>query len=158
MRDLAAPAEGCMGSGCGLPGRSSAAARPHRHADAHGVDGRYRVHRTPIGACDAASGEGRARRPTGMCMHSQEWEAPQPSRRPDIFPEFDKINPVILPKPLPGDPEMPDEELEESVKRTTPGDPDPEQKPGEPPEEPERPPEPGAPEPERKTDIPNSPE
>ena len=50
-----------------------------------------------------------------------------PSRRPDIFPEFDKPERVFLPKPLPGDPEMPDEELEESTKRTTPGDPDPEQ-------------------------------
>ena len=50
-----------------------------------------------------------------------------PSKRPDIFPEFDKPERVFLPKPLPGDPEMPDEELEESAKRTTPGDPDPEQ-------------------------------
>ncbi|GIL44290.1 hypothetical protein Vafri_1799 [Volvox africanus] len=88
----------------------------------------------------------------------QEWEAPMPSKRPDIFPEFEKPQRVFLPKPLPGDPEMPDEELEESVKRTTPGDPDPEQKPGEPPEEPEKPPEPGQPEPERKTDIPTIPE
>ena len=88
----------------------------------------------------------------------QEWEAPIPSTRPDIFPEFEKMNKVFLPKPLPGDPEMPDEELEESVKRTMPGDPDPENKPGEPPMEPERPPEPGKQEPERKTDIPNSPE
>eukprot|EP00198_Chlamydomonas_reinhardtii_P010823 XP_001700160.1 predicted protein [Chlamydomonas reinhardtii] len=88
----------------------------------------------------------------------QEWEAPMPSKRPDIFPEFEKPQRVFLPKPLPGDPEMPDEELEESAKRTTPGDPDPEQKPGEPPEEPEAPAEPGAPEPERKTDIPTVPE
>lgn len=89
---------------------------------------------------------------------AQEWEAPMPSRRPDIFPDFERMDQVFLPKPLPGDPEMPDEEFEESVKRTTPGDPDPEHKTGEPPEEPERPAEPGAPEPERKTDIPNAPE
>ncbi|GIL88656.1 hypothetical protein Vretimale_17248 [Volvox reticuliferus] len=88
----------------------------------------------------------------------QEWEAPIPSKRPDIFPEFEKPQRVFLPKPPPGDPEMPDEELEESAKRTTPGDPDPEQKPGEPPEAPEKPPEPGQPEPERKTDIPTIPE
>ncbi|GFR42785.1 hypothetical protein Agub_g3748 [Astrephomene gubernaculifera] len=88
----------------------------------------------------------------------QEWEVPMPSKRPDIFPEFEKPERVFLPKPLPGDPEMPDEELEESAKRTTPGDPDPEQKPGEPPEEPEKPQEPGQPEPERKTDIPSIPE
>ena len=88
----------------------------------------------------------------------QEWEAPLPSRRPDIFPEFEKMERVFLPKPLPGDPEMPDEELEESVKRTTPGDPDPEHKPGEPAEPPEKPQDPSTQEPERKTDIPSSPE
>ncbi|KAF6253751.1 hypothetical protein COO60DRAFT_1628136 [Scenedesmus sp. NREL 46B-D3] len=62
----------------------------------------------------------------------QEWEAPQPSKRPDIFPEFEKMERVFLPKPLPGDPEMPDEEEDESKKRTEPGDPDPEAPPGEP--------------------------
>ncbi|KAF5830038.1 hypothetical protein DUNSADRAFT_15147 [Dunaliella salina] len=70
----------------------------------------------------------------------QEWETPAPSRRPDIFPEFEKMERVFLPKPLPGDPEMPDEEAEEAKKRTFPGDPDPEQKPGEP-AEPDNPPE-----------------
>eukprot|EP00195_Chlamydomonas_chlamydogama_P001402 CAMPEP_0202919778 /NCGR_PEP_ID=MMETSP1392-20130828/76509_1 /ASSEMBLY_ACC=CAM_ASM_000868 /TAXON_ID=225041 /ORGANISM="Chlamydomonas chlamydogama, Strain SAG 11-48b" /LENGTH=147 /DNA_ID=CAMNT_0049613237 /DNA_START=147 /DNA_END=590 /DNA_ORIENTATION=+ len=88
----------------------------------------------------------------------QEWEAPMPSKRPDIFPEFEKMERVFLPKPLPGDPEMPDEESEEAAKRTTPGDPDPEQKPGEVPEEPEQPAQPGSPEPEKKTDIPSIPE
>ncbi len=51
-------------------------------------------------------------------VHAQEWEAPQPSKRPDIFPEFEKMDRVFLPKPLPGDPEMPDEESEEAAKRT----------------------------------------
>eukprot|EP00877_Chromochloris_zofingiensis_P012550 jgi/Chrzof1/7549/Cz02g28020.t1 len=86
----------------------------------------------------------------------QEWEAPQPSKRPDIFPEFEKMERVFLPKPLPGDPEMPDEEEEEAAKRTEPGDPDPEAPPGEPSE-----PEPSAPgqEPERQSpNIPNIPE
>ncbi|KAI8469919.1 MAG: hypothetical protein J3K34DRAFT_469608 [Monoraphidium minutum] len=88
----------------------------------------------------------------------QEWEAPQPSRRPDIFPEFEKMERVFLPKPLPGDPEMPDEESEEAAKRTEPGDPDPEAPAGEPSE-----PEPGPGEdpnsPERKDpSIPNAPE
>ncbi|KAL6757900.1 hypothetical protein V8C86DRAFT_1788492 [Haematococcus lacustris] len=90
----------------------------------------------------------------------QEWEAPQPSRRPDIFPEFEKMERVFLPRPLPGDPEMPDEEAEESAKRTTPGDPDPEHKQGEPPEVPSEP-EKGKPGdvPEKPgTDIPNQPE
>jgi hypothetical protein len=40
--------------------------------------------------------------PIGLC--SQEWEAPQPSKRPDIFPEFEKPERVFLPKPLPGEP------------------------------------------------------
>lgn len=75
---------------------------------------------------------------TPHCHRLQEWEAPAPSKRPDIFPEFDKPERVFLPKPLPGDPEMPDEESEEAKKRTEPGDPDPEAKPGEPSE-----PEPG---------------
>lgn len=59
-----------------------------------------------------------------MVMHPQlqEWEAPTPSRRPDIFPEFEKLDQVILPKmPLPGDPELPDEEVEQERKRTEPG-------------------------------------
>lgn len=65
---------------------------------------------------------------------------------------------MFLPKPLPGDPEMPDEEFDESRKRTEPGDPDPEAKPGEPSE-----PEPGEEEggePERRApgDIPTMPE
>eukprot|EP00775_Hariotina_reticulata_P006696 gene6696-6919_t len=85
----------------------------------------------------------------------QEWEAPQPSKRPDIFPEFEKPERVILPKPLPGDPEMPDEEEEESKKRTEPGDPDPEAPPGEP-SEPE-PSEPGQ-DPEKSPNIPSIPE
>lgn len=84
----------------------------------------------------------------------QEWEAPQPSKRPDIFPEFEKPERVFLPKPLPGDPEMPDEEEEESKKRTEPGDPDPEAPPGEP-TEPE-----GDPnqDPEKSPNIPTIPE
>lgn len=85
----------------------------------------------------------------------QEWEAPAPSKRPDIFPEFEKMDKVFLPKPLPGDPELPDEEEEASKKRTEPGDPDPEAPPGEP-SEPE-PNDPGS-EPEKKTDIPAIPE
>lgn len=85
----------------------------------------------------------------------QEWEPPQPSRRPDIFPEFEKMERVFLPKPLPGDPEMPDEESEEAAKRTEPGDPDPEAPPGEPSE-----PEPGeeGTDPEKQPNIPSIPE
>lgn len=84
----------------------------------------------------------------------QEWETPIPSKRPDIFPEFEKMERVFLPKPLPGDPEVPDEEEDEMKKRTFPGDPDPEQKPGEP-SEPEG--EPGQ-DPEKGTELPSIPE
>lgn len=78
-----------------------------------------------------------------------------PSKRPDIFPEFEKMDRVFLPKPLPGDPEIPDEEEDEMKKRTFPGDPDPEQKPGEP-SEPE-PSEPGQ-DPEKDTNMPQIPD
>lgn len=55
----------------------------------------------------------------------QEWITPQPSRRPDIFPEFEKLE-TPLPKPLPGDPEVPDEEEEEEEekKKKNPDEPD----------------------------------
>ncbi|KAL6778523.1 CGL20 [Auxenochlorella protothecoides x Auxenochlorella symbiontica] len=53
----------------------------------------------------------------------QEWLTPQPSRRPDIFPEFEKLD-TPLPKPLPGDPELPDEEEEEEKKKNPKKDPD----------------------------------
>lgn len=54
----------------------------------------------------------------------QEWITPQPSRRPDIFPEFEKLE-TPLPKPLPGDPELPDEEeQEEEEKKKRERDPD----------------------------------
>ena len=56
----------------------------------------------------------------------QEWITPEPSRRPDIFPEFERLE-TPLPKPLPGDPELPDEEEEEEEekKKKNPGeDPD----------------------------------
>lgn len=92
-----------------------------RGCDGHGKD--------PAAACSSQHPE-RAGNSLAHASSVQEWEAPMPSRRPDIFPEFEKIDRVVLPKPLPGDPEMPDEELEEAAKRTTPGDPDPEQKPG----------------------------
>lgn len=48
------------------------------------------------------------RHATGAHCLRQEWVTPQPSRRPDIFPEFDKQS-TPMPKPMPGDPEMPDE-------------------------------------------------
>ena len=35
-----------------------------------------------------------------------------PSRRPDIFPEFKPMKPA-LPQPMPGDPEVPDDEEED---------------------------------------------
>eukprot|EP00887_Chlorella_sp_A99_P004229 scaffold15.g4229.t1 len=63
-----------------------------------------------------------------------EWITPQPSRRPDIFPEFERLQ-TPLPKPLPGDPEVPDEEEEEEKEKKP--DKDPEEDPDKPkPDEP----------------------
>lgn len=57
--------------------------------------------------------------PLAETARSQEWMKANPSRRPDIFPEFKKIKPQ-LPQPMPGDPELPnDEEEEEAKKRKT---------------------------------------
>ncbi len=39
-----------------------------------------------------------------------------PSRRPDIFPEFKPMKPA-LPQPMPGDPELPDDEEEEEKQK-----------------------------------------
>lgn len=64
----------------------------------------------------------------------QEWITPQPSRRPDIFPEWEKLE-TPLPKPMPGDPELPDEEEEEEKKKKDP-EKDPEEDPEKKPEEP----------------------
>mmetsp|Transcript_9103 Transcript_9103/g.18847 ORF Transcript_9103/g.18847 Transcript_9103/m.18847 type:complete len:141 (-) Transcript_9103:340-762(-) len=53
----------------------------------------------------------------------QEWMKPGPSRRPDIFPEFQPIKPP-LPQPMPGDPEEPEEEFFEEEEEIDPDDPD----------------------------------
>lgn len=51
-----------------------------------------------------------------VCHTVQEWMTPQPSRRPDPMPEFEKLE-TPLPKKLPGDPEIPDEEEEEEEEK-----------------------------------------
>ncbi len=63
---------------------------------------------------------------------SQEWVTPQPTRRPDTQPEFERLD-TPLPKPLPGDPEAPDDEAaeEEERKRKKKKDPDDPDGPGE---------------------------
>lgn len=72
----------------------------------------------------------------------QEWLTPQPSRRPDTQPEFERLDPVPPPRKLPGDPELPDED-EEFEKQEKPAKPAPEEDPdapapdGEPGEAPE---------------------
>jgi hypothetical protein len=51
------------------------------------------------------------------CGHAwQEWMKATPSRRPDIFPEFKPLKPQ-LPQPMPGDPEVPNDEEEADEKR-----------------------------------------
>lgn len=67
---------------------------------------------------------------------TQEWITPQPSRRPDIFPEFEKLE-TPLPKKLPGDPELPEDEEEEQKEKEKE---DPEKDPEEEPEQPQQPP------------------
>ena len=62
---------------------------------------------------------------------------PQPSRRPDVMPEFEKLE-TPVPRKLPGDPEIPDEEEEEEEekKKKDPDKDDPEkEKPDAPPSE-----------------------
>uniref|UniRef100_A0A061QW22 Uncharacterized protein n=1 Tax=Tetraselmis sp. GSL018 TaxID=582737 RepID=A0A061QW22_9CHLO len=63
--------------------------------------------------------------------YPQEWLTPEPSRRPDIFPEFEKLE-TPLPKPMPGDPEQPEDEEEEDKKKKEEPEEDPEEKPEEP--------------------------
>jgi len=46
----------------------------------------------------------------------QEWITPQPSRRPDPVPDFEKLDTPKI-RPLPGDPEQPDEEEEEEEEK-----------------------------------------
>ncbi|KAK9826472.1 hypothetical protein WJX81_002734 [Elliptochloris bilobata] len=53
----------------------------------------------------------------------QEWITPQPSRRPDTQPEFEKLE-TPLPRKLPGDPEIPDEEEEEEEEKKKKKDPE----------------------------------
>ena len=63
----------------------------------------------------------------------QEWTTPQPSKRPDTQPEFEKLE-TPLPKRMPGDPEQPDEEEEEErekKKREQPDEDDPDKEEGE---------------------------
>eukprot|EP00232_Nephroselmis_pyriformis_P020947 CAMPEP_0182868090 /NCGR_PEP_ID=MMETSP0034_2-20130328/9110_1 /TAXON_ID=156128 /ORGANISM="Nephroselmis pyriformis, Strain CCMP717" /LENGTH=141 /DNA_ID=CAMNT_0025000479 /DNA_START=32 /DNA_END=454 /DNA_ORIENTATION=+ len=47
----------------------------------------------------------------------QEWMKPNPSRRPDVFPEFKPIDPVPEFRPMPGDPEVPDDEEKEEEEK-----------------------------------------
>lgn len=76
-----------------------------------------------------------APRLAGPCGSAQEWITPQPSRRPDTQPEFEKLE-TPLPRKLPGDPEIPDEEEEEEEKKKKK---DPEKDPDQP-EKPDQPP------------------
>ena len=52
----------------------------------------------------------------------QEYVRAVPSRRPDVFPDL-KEPKQPLPKPMPGDPEVPDEEEEEEERKKNPGEP-----------------------------------
>jgi hypothetical protein len=65
--------------------------------------------------------------------YPQEWTTPQPSRRPDPIPEFEKLE-TPPPRKMPGDPEQPDEEEEEEKEKEKPEE-EPEEQPDAPPSE-----------------------
>eukprot|EP00873_Tetraselmis_striata_P040855 jgi/Tetstr1/461119/TSEL_006258.t1 len=71
----------------------------------------------------SAAGEPETEKERSPLDYPQEWLTPQPSRRPDIFPEFEKLE-TPMPKPMPGDPEEVDDEEEEKKKKEKPDDPD----------------------------------
>lgn len=71
--------------------------------------------------------------PLSPFMFLQEWTTPQPSRRPDIMPEFEKLE-TPPPRKMPGDPEQPDEEEEEEKEKEKPEE-EPEEQPDQPPSE-----------------------
>ncbi len=52
----------------------------------------------------------------------EEYVRAVPSRRPDIFPDLREPK-TPMPKPMPGDPEVPDEEEEEIERKKNPGEP-----------------------------------
>ena len=64
----------------------------------------------------------------------QEWTTPQPSRRPDIMPEFEKLE-TPPPRKMPGDPEQPDEEEEQEKEKEKPEEEPEEGQPDQPPSE-----------------------
>ena len=70
---------------------------------------------------------------SSICCLLQEWTTPQPSRRPDPLPEFEKLE-TPPPRKMPGDPEQPDEEEEEEKEKEKPEE-DPEEQPEAPPTE-----------------------
>ena len=65
----------------------------------------------------------------------QEWITPQPSRRPEPIPDFEKLETPRI-RPLPGDPELPDEEEEEENEKKKK---EPEKDPDDPEQDPEKP-------------------
>eukprot|EP00793_Prasinoderma_coloniale_P005310 PRCOL_00004718-RA len=72
----------------------------------------------------------------------EEWTSPKPGRRPDIFPEFDKLK-TPPPREMPGDPPLPEEEEEDEF-----AEPAPEEDPDNP-DDPDRDPDEDEPEPEK---------
>eukprot|EP00891_Asterochloris_glomerata_P005720 jgi/Astpho2/5720/Aster-x0696 len=67
--------------------------------------------------------------------YPQEWITPQPSRRPEPIPDFEKLETPRI-RPLPGDPELPDEEEEEENEKKKK---EPEKDPDDPEQDPEKP-------------------
>jgi hypothetical protein len=74
----------------------------------------------------------------------EEWASPKPGRRPDIFPEFEKLK-TPPPRPMPGDPPLIEPEEDDEFSE----EPVPEEDPPEEPDNPEELPDEEEPEPER---------
>lgn len=86
-------------------------------------------HSCRVRATPRSSGADMVTAPARGIHHVQEWTTPQPSKRPDIIPDLDKLE-TPIPVKLPGDPEQPeDEEWEEDQKKRP--DTDPEKEPPE---------------------------
>eukprot|EP00884_Botryococcus_braunii_P006410 jgi/Botrbrau1/15770/Bobra.4_1s0131.1 len=84
----------------------------HRERPFMRVNGRHRSVVQPVNTYPEPETE-KERSPVDF---PQEWITPQPSRRPDVQPEFEKFE-VPLPKKMPGDPELPEDEEEEEEKK-----------------------------------------
>ena len=86
---------------------------------------RCAAHGVPARAMASRSGPGEEQTEVekNPLDYPAEWSVPPPSKRPDIWPEFEPME-TPLPNPMPGDPEQPNEAEEEETKPHPEVDPD----------------------------------